>query len=265
MFQKTAIFSLIVLTLALGSCKSTYQKLLKSTDQDAKYEAAMDYYEKKDYVKALELFDLLQAVYRGTAKGEEVSYRSAYCYYNLKDFIVAGYYFKRHAQTYPLSERAEECMFMNAYCFYLDSPRYSLDQSNTNEAIKELQAFIDMYPRSTRVSEANQLVDNLRAKLEAKDYNIAILFYRMGDFMAAITSFENVLKRFPDTDRREEIYHYMTLAYYEFAEKSIPSKKRERYESAIEAYNNLLFQYPESKYLKDLATVQEKSRLKLAN
>ncbi len=34
-----------------------------------KYEAAIDLYERKDYSRALELFDLLQAAYRGTAKG----------------------------------------------------------------------------------------------------------------------------------------------------------------------------------------------------
>lgn len=265
MFQKTAFFSLIILVMALGSCKSTYQKLLKSTDQEAKYEAAIDYFEKKNYTKALELFDLLQAVFRGTSKGEEISYRMAYCYYNLEDYIVASYYFKKHAQTYPLSVRAEECLYMNAYCYFLDSPRYSLDQSNTLEALKELQAFIDLYPRSSRVAEANNLIDELRAKLEQKDYNIAILFYKMRDYMAAITSFQNLLKRFPDTERREEVLNYMTLAYFEFAERSIPEKRRERYESAIETYNNLLYQYPESKYLKSLEPVQAESRKKLSN
>jgi len=189
----------------------------------------------------------------------------AYCYYNLEDYIVAGYYFKRHAQTYPLSDRAEECLFMNAYCYYLDSPRYSLDQTNTYEAIKELQVFMDTYPRSERIPEANKLIDDLRAKLELKDYNLAMLFYRMRDYMAAITSFQNLMKRFPDTERREEVYRYMILAYFEFAERSIPEKRRERYEAAIDTYNNLLYQYPESKYLKSLEAVQDRARQRLLN
>jgi outer membrane protein assembly factor BamD len=265
MFQKVSFFSLILLVLVFSSCKSTYQKLLKSTDQEAKYEAAMDYYDNKDYTRALELFDLLQAFYRADSKGEQISYRMAYCYYNLEDYIVAGYYFKRHAQTYPLSDKAEECLFMNAYCYYLDSPRYSLDQTNTYEAIKELQTFLDAYPRSERVTEANRLIDDLRAKLELKDYNLAMLFYRMRDYMAAITAFQNLMKRFPDTERKEEVYHYMTLAYFEFAERSIPEKRRERYEAAIDTYNNLLYQYPESQYIKSLETIQERARQRLLN
>jgi outer membrane protein assembly factor BamD len=124
---------------------------------------------------------------------------------------------------------------------------------------------MDTYPRSERIPEANKLIDDLRAKLELKDYNLAMLFYRMRDYMAAITSFQNLMKRFPDTERREEVYRYMILAYFEFAERSIPEKRRERYEAAIDTYNNLLYQYPESKYLKSLEAVQDRARQRLLN
>lgn len=262
MLKRPVLFIGILSVFMLVSC-SKYQKMLKSTDNEKKYEIAMDYYERKDYNRALELFDLLQAAYRGTAKGEDISYYTAYCYYNLEDYTVATYYFKRYAQTYPLSNRAEECLFMNAYCYYLDSPRYSLDQSNTLSAITELQLFIDTYPKSMRVAEANRLIDDLREKLELKDYNISVMYYKMADYMAAITSFENLLKNYPDTDRQEEILHFMTMAYFEFAENSISQKKRERYEAAVDAYNNLLYLYPESSYISDLKSINEKARQRL--
>ncbi|PKP49269.1 MAG: outer membrane protein assembly factor BamD [Bacteroidetes bacterium HGW-Bacteroidetes-1] len=264
MIKRLLFYSFILSAIILSSC-SKYQKLLKSTDNDLKYETAMDFFEKKDYNRSLELFDLLQAAFRGTSRGEEISYRMAYCYFHLKDYTVASFYFKKHAQTYPTSARAEECMFMNAYCYYLDSPKPSLDQANTNLAIKELQSFTDMYPKSERVAESNKLIDDLRAKLEQKDYNIAILYYKMRDYQAAITSFQNLMKKYPDTERNEEILQNMVLANYEYAEGSIPDKQQERYEAAVEAYNNLRFQYPESLYLKSLEPIHNKARNKIAN
>ncbi len=260
----SAYLIIVILIGAMASC-SNYQKLLKSTDNDLKYEAAMDFYEKGDYARALQLFDLLQPFFRGTSRGELLSYRTAYAYYNMKDYIVASFYFKRHARTFPQSEHAEECLYMAAYCYYLDSPRYSLDQSNTYEAIRELQQFIDAYPASERVAKANELIDDLREKLEYKDFRIALLYYRMRDYMAAITSLENLLRKFPDTERREDIYYYMTLSYYEFAERSIQERRKERYESSIEAYNNLLFQFPESPYLKEVSQINERARARLVN
>jgi outer membrane protein assembly factor BamD len=264
MIRNTAFLLVTLIIFGLGSC-SNYQKLLKSTDNEAKYEAAMDYYEKGDYTRALQLFDLLQAFYRGDTRGELLSYRTAYAYYHMKDYIVASFYFKRHVRTYPQSKETEEAAYMAAYCYYLDSPRYSLDQTNTYEAIRELQAFIDNYPGSDKVEEANGLIDNLRQKLETKDFNIALMYYRMRDYMAAIKMFENVMKRFPDTERREEIFYYMTLSYFEFAEQSIPERRKERFESAIESYNNLLYQYPESEYLNELASINEKARARIIN
>ncbi len=252
----------LLIGLLVSSC-SNYNKLLKSTDNETKFEAAIDYYERKDYNRALELFDLLQAAYRGTAKGEDINYYTAYSYFHLKDYTVASYYFKRYVQSYPQYARAEECLFMSAYCYYMDSPRYSLDQTNTHLAINELQLFTDTYPNSERVAEANELIDKLREKLELKDFNISIMYYRMRNYMAAITSFENLLKNYPDTERREEILHYMSRAYFEYAENSITEKKRERYEAAVEAYNNLLYLYPESEYLVDLKTIEDKARQRL--
>lgn len=264
MIRKLLIPVLFLSLFVLGSC-SKYQKLLKSTDNDLKYETAMDYYEKKDFTRSLELFDLLQSAYRGTTKGEEISFRMAYCYYYLKDYTVASFYFKKHAETYPTSARAEECSFMNAYCYYLDSPRPSLDQSNTYLAIKELQAFADQYPKSGRIAESNKLIDDLRAKLEEKDFNVALLYLKMMDYQAAITSFQNLLRRYPDTERGEEVLQNMVIANFEYAERSIPEKQRERYEAAIESFNNLRFQYPESQYLLKLEPIHNKARKKIAN
>lgn len=257
-----------ILTIALVFCVSScgeYSKLLKSTDNEAKYTKALEMYESRDYDRALQLFDLLQPALRGTKRGEEIAYKTAYCYYNLKDYDVAAYYFKRFALNYPFSKDAEEALFMNAYCSYIDSPSSSLDQTTTREAISEFQFFIDTYPQSDRVDDANAYIDKLREKMQEKDYNICMMYYNMGDYMAAITSFENLLKDYPETKHREEILRNMVLVYYDYAENSVEEKKVERYEASIERFNTLQYLYPESKYLKELEGVQAKARNKLIN
>ncbi len=143
MFKKLIFFLFLISSVALISC-SKYQKLLKGADNEAKYEAAIDYYEKDDYYRALQLFDPLIAVYRGTKKAETLYYYYAYCYYKQQDYILASYYFKRFVKNSPNSDKAEECVYLSAYCTYLDSPKYNLDQTNTYEAIKDLQLFINM-------------------------------------------------------------------------------------------------------------------------
>jgi outer membrane protein assembly factor BamD len=248
-FNRLKIISLL-LVLLMVSC-GKHQKLMKSTDNEAKYAAAIDYYEKKDYYHALQLFQQLINFYQGTEKAEKMQFYYAYCYYYQKDNVLASYYFKRFVTNYPRSAYAEEAMYMNAYCYFLDSPVSSLDQENTYTAIKELQLFINFYPDSPRVAEANKLIDQLRAKLQRKDLDIASLYLKMRLYEAAIYSYNNVLKEYPDTDYKEEILYAILKSNYNYAENSILSKQAERYQATLDAYNELIFQYPDTQYLKD--------------
>ncbi len=250
--------------MGLVSCND-FNRLIKSTDNEMKYEVAMDYFDRGDYNHALQLFDLLQASFRNTPRGEAITYRSAQCYYNQADYEIAAYYFSKFCQTYPFSKDAEKAAFMQAYCNYMTSPESGLDQTNTHTAIKQLQGFIERYPKSDSVARANQLIRNLNDKLEEKDYNMCRLFYRMENYSAAITSFENMLKKYPNTEHREEILYDMAKTYYDFAENSIAEKQRERYESCVEQCNALSYLYPNSKYIRDAETIAAKARKKLEN
>lgn len=258
---------LILLSLgfiAFSSCND-FNRMIKSTDNEMKYEVAMDYYDRGDYNHALQLFDLLQASFRNTPRGEAITYRTAQCYYFQDDYDIAGYYYNRFTQTYPFSKDAEKAAFMSAYCSYKQSPESGLDQTNTFTAIKQLKGFMERYPNSDSLDRANHLLTNLNDKLEEKDYNMCRLFYRMENYSAAITSFENMLKKYPNTLHREEILYDMAKTYYDYAENSITEKQRERYESCVEQCNALSYLYPNSKYLQETNGIAAKARKKLEN
>lgn len=264
MFSNRLNILLLIAVLLLVSC-GKHQKLLKSTDNEAKYAAAISYYEKNDYYRALQLFQQLINYYQGTDKAEKMQFYYAYCYYHQRDYVLASYYFKRFTTNYPRSAMAEEAMFMNAYCYYLDSPPSNLDQTNTYTAIKELQLFINLYSSSTRLEEANQLIDQLRAKLQKKDFDIANLYLKMRLYESAITSYNNILKEYPDTQYKEIILFSIFKSNYYFAQNSILSRQKERYESAVDSYNELVFQYPETKYLKEASAMNRNMQNQMKN
>ena len=87
----------------------------------------------------------------------------------------------------------------------------------------------------------------------------------MENYSAAITSFENMLKKYPNTLHREEILFDMAKTYYDFAENSVTEKQRERYESCVEQCNALTYLYPESQYIHDVENIAAKARKKLEN
>ncbi len=252
MFKKVGIGFLTIglLGLLLVSC-SDYQKLLSSTDYDLKYKKAVEYFDKKDYTRASTLFTELLTIYRGTEKAEDVNYKYAYCYYHQQDYVMAGYYFKNFITSFPNSPLAEECAFMIAYCFYEDSPNSSLDQANTYKAMDELQLFMNQHPASSRIAECNKLIDELREKLVKKSYDSATLYFKLGDYKAAITALNNALKDFPDTQFREELMFLIVKSNYEYASRSMYDKMKERFQGTVEAYLTFKEEFPESKHLKE--------------
>jgi outer membrane protein assembly factor BamD len=246
--------SYFLILLAIGlittSC-SDYQKLIKSSDYELKYEKAVEYYENEDYYKAQSLLEELRSIYRGTDKSELITYYTAYCSYGLGELSLAAYLFKDFANQYPSSEHTEEVEYLAAYCYYLISPDPSLEQTYTKAAISELQIFIEKYPESEKRSKAEELIDKLQLKLETKAYNNAYLFFNISDYKATITSMKLVLSDFPDTKYREDILFTIVKSSYLLAENSVNKKKKERYKNTIDAYFAFVDNFPESKKIKE--------------
>ena len=136
-----------LLTVILAASCSQYKKVLKGTDIRLKYSTAVTLYEKGDFHRAMQLFDELLIYYRGTDTSEKINYYYAKCYFGDGDFLQAGFYFTKFTTTFPTSKYAEECQYMSAYCQYMYSPKYSLDQTISVDAIKEFQLFINAYTR----------------------------------------------------------------------------------------------------------------------
>jgi outer membrane protein assembly factor BamD len=263
MFKKQlSLFSglLLVLLVALGSCKSSYEKLRASNDNSRKFQEGIKLYNKKEYTKALGLFDDVAPKYRGQSTATELFYYQAMTNYKLKDYTSAAYLFKQFADTYPSDPKAEECRYLTAYCFYLDSPSFSLDQENTQKAIERLQFFINLYPASEHVAEANKLIQGLHERLEEKSYENSKLYYTVGNFQAAVISFNNMLRDYPDTKYVEEADYLITKSQYEYAKQSLETKQQERYDQAITFADQFTEKYATSKYLQDVTQIKKDSQ-----
>jgi len=254
--MKKIIIIVILFQLVFSSC-SKYQKILKSHDDELKYKAAIEYFNKKDYVRSLTLFEQLTNVYKGTDREQLILYYSAYCYYNQADYILAGFYFRNFAKTFPKSVYTEECQYMGAYSYYKESPRPSLDQSSTVSAINEFEYFLSVYPKSSRVEICNQAIDEMHHKLEQKSYESAKLYYNLKDYRAAAITLHNCLKEFPDSKYREEIMYYITDADYLYANNSVEKKRKERFNETLKDYYAFVDEFPNSKYKKDIQKIYD--------
>ena len=247
----------LVLFLSLFSC-SEYQKILKSDDIAFKHTQAMNYYEIEDYARALQLFESILTSFNDLKKSEDVYYYYIYSNFYMQDYITSAYHFNNFNLKFPLSDRKEEMIFMLAYCQYLQSPRYTLDQEQTYEALNSLQQFTTAYPNSTRMEQVNRMVLDLNKKLQKKEFEIVKLYYQTSRFPSAIYAIDEFLNNFPETDYVEDLNFIQIQAYYELGKNSIVEKKEQRLKEAIFACDNFLLAFPLSNYNKEIESIYEK-------
>ena len=253
LFRINKISGIALATFFLVGC-SNYQKVLKNEEVKPKYELAEKLFEEGDYKKANKLLEQVAPRYVGKPQGERVMFFLADTYFKLGDYNFAGYQFERFLKSYPRSNRAAEAAFLGAKSYYFLSPRYSLDQTDTDKALTKLQSFINNYPESSFLVEANTMARELTTKKEKKAFEIAKQFTKLGksyilDYnISAIAALENFITDHPGSVFREEAFFLKLSATTTLALNSTDSKKEVRLEDAKVAYDQLMRNYPESQF-----------------
>ncbi|MCL6461728.1 Beta-barrel assembly machine subunit BamD [Flavobacterium micromati] len=244
------IVSLLLLITVFSSC-GEYQKALKSEDVAVKFEMATKLYDAGKYSKAIRIFEQIAPAYRGKPQAEKLFYMFAQSYYKTKQFTLSGYQFESFVSGYPKSEKLQEAAYLGAKSYSMLSPVYSLDQTDTNKALDKLQTFIDLYPNSEYIVEANSAVKVLGEKIEKKVYENAKGYNTISDYKAAIVALDNFVADYPGTPFKEDALYYKLDSAYQLGINSIPAKMEERLLVAKTAQVNLLKFNGETKYKKE--------------
>jgi outer membrane protein assembly factor BamD len=228
------------LLVAFFSSCSEYQKAIKSEDVEVKTKMATKKYEAGKYEKAIRLFEQVSPVLKGKPEAENVFYMFSQSYYKTEQYYLSGYQFESFAALYPKSKNAEEAAFLGAKSYSKLSPVYSLDQVDTDKAINKLQDFINKYPNSQYLADANVVVKELREKLEKKAFEIAKQYNTIEDYKSAIKALDNFIADYPGTPYKEQALFYKLNASYQLAINSVPSKMEDRLNVAKAAQEALL-------------------------
>ena len=242
---------LLVAALTLCSC-GEYQRVLKSDDVNYKFDFAKRAFEQKKYVQAATLLKDCISVFKGSDKAEESLYLLAMSHYENKDYATSGVYFKSYYTRYPKGKYAEAARFFSGYGNYLDSPEPQLDQTGTIKAIEELQAFLDYFPRSEKVSIAQNAIFELQDKLTLKQLQNAQLYYNLGNYMgnnyeSAVIVARNAVKDYPYSKYKEDLELLILKSRYQEAANSIEERKADRFRDVVDEYYSFINNYPDSR------------------
>lgn len=246
-YLKLSVLLALCLT-ATVSCKSQYELLLASGDVDAKYEAAMNYFNLKKYQKAAQLFESMAVLTNGTERDDTVQYYWGLSNYRYKDYYTAESNFARFVENFPRSPFTPDAEFYRLDCLYRATYRWELDQMPTRSCMAAIMEFIRERPDDVHIPVCREMLADLMERLDRKDFEAGKLYYKMEDYPAARIKLQNVLKTNADNVYREDVLYYTAMSSYHYARLSVVNKQKDRYLTFVDDYLNFVGEYPESKH-----------------
>jgi outer membrane protein assembly factor BamD len=97
------------------------------------------------------------------------------------------------------------------------------------------------------------MMDQLRARLELKDFEAVKLYDKTESYLSAVTTAETFIKDFPSSKYKEKTYEILIRNSFLLAINSVEEKKSERIAKTIERYNNFVIEFPSSEFNQQLS------------
>jgi outer membrane protein assembly factor BamD len=155
--------------------------------------------------------------------------------------VLAINEFKEFLSYYPTNPRADYAQYKIGFAHFRQMRGPQRDQSETREAIKEFQAFIDRYPSSSLMPEVRGKLREARDRLSESDYLVGFFYFRQRWYVGAIDRFKDLLKTDPEYTGRDAVYFYL-------AESLVKVKLQAE---ALPYLEKLVQEYERSQYLEE--------------
>jgi outer membrane protein assembly factor BamD len=241
-FRFTAVLALAAL---IGACASGGPKKPPTGTPDPDkflFDRGTENLDKHRWIVAREYFRQLvdsypQSPYRADAKlgiGDTyIGDRSA------ESYVLAINEFREFLNFYPTNRRAHYAQYKLAMAHFYQMKDPMRDQTETRDAIKELQAYVTRYPNEDLIGDARTHLREARDRLDTWEVGVAEHYYRIKWYPGAIGRLAPMLKSDPEYSRRDKAYFILAGSY----------EKVQRPAEALPIYERLVKEFEQSEYL----------------
>ena len=164
-----------------------------------RFDEGLEFFEKEKYNQSAQQFNIIVQRASHTDLGDDSLFFLAESYFLNKDYDLALIEFEKLVSRMGFSPYIEKSRWRICEALTLLSPNYFHDQDSSVKAISQIQDFIDDYPNSQYLNEADVLLETLRDRLAKKNMETGKLYTKLKAYDSAIASYKNVVNDYYDT------------------------------------------------------------------
>jgi outer membrane protein assembly factor BamD len=234
----------LLVTSLLAGCGANRGLVPQGTSEPDRFlfERGSEELKDEDWMRAREYFRALvdgypQSPYRPDGK---LGVGDTYIGENtIESLVLAINEFREFLAFFPTHMRADYAQAQLAYAHFRQMKGAQRDQTETKEAIKEYEFFIERYPNSSLMPDVKTKLREARDRLSESEYSVGFFYFRTRWYPGAIDRFRSILKNDPEYTGRDAVYFHLAEALLRTDKKA----------EALPYYERVLQEFERSEYL----------------
>jgi outer membrane protein assembly factor BamD len=128
-------------------------------------------------------------------------------------YVLAANEFREFLSFYPTHARAHYAQFQLAMVSFRQMRSPMRDQTETRDAIRELETYVARYADKPLIDEARQRLREAKDRLADWDTGVAEHYFRIKWYPGVLGRLEPLVKNDPGYTRRDEVYYMLGESY----------------------------------------------------
>jgi outer membrane protein assembly factor BamD len=224
--MRLSSFLLLLLVLTTSGCAWLPEQIDETKDWSANrlYSEAKEKLDEKNYEKAIEYFEILEARYPFGRYAQQAALEIAYAYYKYDEPDLAIAAADRFIKIYPRHPNIDYAWYIKGLTNYnrgktlvdrfLPQDPSERDTATMRAAYDDFDQLVKFYPNSIYAPDAAQRMVYLRNNMAEYEIHVADYYIRRKAYVAVANRGEYVIENFQRTPAVPDALIYMARAYH---------------------------------------------------
>ena len=208
---------------------------------DLLYKDGEQFFQDGKYEDAIAQWKKVKETYQSPELTTKAELNIADAYFLNKDYIEAGAGYEDFRKLHPKHPQADFALYRQGMSYFNQIHSIDTDQTPVKNAQTTFESYLRLYPAGAQLAEVQEKHRECRDKQLQYELYVGRLYMKTDAYKAAIARFEESLKMFADSARRDEVLYNLGRAYLQDGQKA----------KGREVFGQLSREFPGSAYIAD--------------
>ncbi len=238
--MKTAI-KLIVLFMFASAFVQGCSTTQVNKPADVLYKEGEQFFQDGKYEDAIASWKKVKETFQSPELSTKAELNIANAYFLNKDYIEAAAGYEDFRKLHPKHPQADFALYRQGMSHFNQIHSIDTDQTPVKNALTSFSSYLSLYSAGAQLAEVQEKQRECRDMQLQYELYVGRFYLKTDAYKAAIARFEESLKMFSDSARRDEVLYNLGRAYLEDGQKA----------KGREIFSQLIHDFPGSAYSAD--------------